>query len=209
MSRLNRWGGVTVLMLMLITLSITLTINAVWLYRLDIHWLGITQLVQMGPNRIMHNYYQMLGYLELPWITNLNMSDFPTSYTGMIHFEDVKHLFLLNNVVLLVTVIPAGMYLRQLHQLAEQWRLIRSAQIAAVVPVVLAAMMMVNFNGFFVAFHKVLFRNNDWLFDPDLDPIITALPDTFFLHCFILAFALFEIGVGILYWRGKRAIKNA
>lgn len=209
MRRLNRWAGLTALFSALISLVIALTINAFWLYRLDIHWLGISQTVGMAPHKLMHNYYQMVGYLELPWVTDLNMSDFPTSYTGMIHFHDVKNLFLLNNVVLLVTIVPAGLFLRQLHRRAEQWRLLWPVQVAAVVPLVLGALMAVNFNGFFIAFHKVLFRNNDWLFDPSLDPIITALPDTFFLHCFALAFVLFELGLGILYWRGRVAIKRA
>ncbi|MFD1455993.1 TIGR01906 family membrane protein [Levilactobacillus lanxiensis] len=209
MTRLARWGGLTALFLALITLSIFLTINAVWLYRLDIHWLAISQTVQMSANKIMHNYLQMLAYLELPWVTDLNMTDFPTSFTGMVHFHDVKNLFLLNNVVLVLSVGPAGWYLHQLKQRAEQWRLLRPVQIAAIVPLVLGAMLAVNFNGFFIAFHEVLFRNNDWLFDPDLDPIINALPDTFFLHCFVLAFVLFEAGLGWLYWRGRVAIKRA
>nr|WP_085768375.1 TIGR01906 family membrane protein [Levilactobacillus brevis] len=209
MTRLNRWSGFMALFLALLTLTITLTINAFWLYRLDIHWLGITHLVNMSPTRIMHNYYQLLRYLELPWVTELNMTNFPTSFTGMIHFEDVKRLFLINHIVLVLSIIPAGWFLRQLHQRGEEWRLIRPAQVAAVIPVFLGVMLTINFNGFFIAFHQVLFRNNDWLFDPDLDPIINALPDTFFLHCFILAFVLFELGVGWLYWRGRRAIHQA
>ena len=157
----------------------------------------------------MHNYYQMLGYLELPWITDLNMSDFPTSFTGMVHFHDVKQLFLVNNVVLLVSIYPAGWYFRRLKRYGERWRLIRPMQVATVIPVVLAAVMAVDFNDFFIDFHKILFRNNDWLFDPNLDPIITALPDTFFLHCFIMAFALFEAGLIWLYWLGRQSFKHA
>lgn len=209
MARWGRWLGLTALILTLISLSITLTINAVWLYRLNIHWLNISQTVGMSAHRLMHNYGQLLAYLELPWVTSLNMSDFPTSYTGMIHFEDVKRLFLLDHVVLLACIVPAGWYLRTLKHRAEQWRLLWPTQIAAVVPLILAGCMAVNFNGFFVAFHEVLFRNNDWLFDPTLDPIITALPDTFFLQCFILAFGLFELGIGSLYWWAHRAIQRA
>ncbi|KRK93697.1 hypothetical protein FD25_GL001023 [Levilactobacillus acidifarinae DSM 19394] len=194
---------------MLVSLSVTLTINAVWLYRLDIGWLHISQDVRLSAATLMHNYGQLLAYLELPWVTNLKMSNFPTSFTGMVHFEDVKRLFLVDHVVLLVSLTPAIWYLRQLARRAEQWRLLRPMQVVAVVPVVLAGCMAINFNGFFVAFHQVLFRNNDWLFDPNLDPVITALPDTFFLHCFVLAFGLFELGVGLLYWWGRRAINRA
>ncbi|MDT6980912.1 TIGR01906 family membrane protein [Levilactobacillus zymae] len=208
MTRLNRWGGLTAVILVLISLSVTLTINAVWLYRLDIGWLHISQDVHLSASVLMHNYGQLLAYLELPWVTELNMSNFPTSFTGMIHFEDVKRLFLLDHVVLIVSLVPAGWYLRQLARRAEQWRLLRPMQVAAVVPVALAGCMAVNFNGFFIAFHQVLFRNNDWLFDPNLDPVITALPDIFFLHCFILAFGLFELGVALLYGWGRRAIQR-
>lgn len=209
MTRLSRWGGLTLLILVLISLSITLTINAVWLYRLDIWGLGISHEVHLSAATLMHNYSQLLAYLELPWVTNLNMSNFPTSYTGMVHFEDVKRLFLINHLVLVVSLLPAGLYLRQLAQRKAQWRLLRPMQILAAVPVVLAGIMAVNFNGFFIAFHQILFRNKDWLFDPQLDPVITVLPDTFFLHCFILAFVLFELGVGGLYWWGRRAIQRA
>ncbi|KRO04237.1 hypothetical protein IV54_GL001485 [Levilactobacillus paucivorans] len=209
MARWQRAVGLTAVFLALVTVSILLTINAIWLYRLDIGWLHISRTVGMSASRLMHNYGQMLAYLELPWVTDLNMSDFPTSFTGMIHFHDVKTLFLVNNLVFIVTVAPAWLYLRQLKREAAEWRLLRPVTVAAVVPMVLAACMAINFQGFFVTFHEVLFRNNDWLFDPDLDPVITALPDTFFLHCFVLAFLLFEAGLGWLYWRGRQAIKRA
>ncbi|KRK39660.1 TIGR01906 family membrane protein [Levilactobacillus parabrevis] len=209
MTKWQRGVGLTALILLLLTLSIFLTINAVWLYRLDIHWLKISQTVQMTPQKIMHNYYQMLGYLELPWVTDLKMSDFPTSFTGMVHFHDVKQLFLVNNVVLLVSIYPAVWYFRRLKRYGERWRLIRPMQVATVIPIVLAAVMAVDFNDFFIDFHKILFRNNDWLFDPSLDPIITALPDTFFLHCFVMAFALFEAGLIWLYWLGRQSFKHA
>ncbi|MFC6275850.1 TIGR01906 family membrane protein [Levilactobacillus tangyuanensis] len=208
MNRAQRWGGLTGLILAIVTLAIFLTINAFWLYRLDLTWLNVPRSVNMSVGMIMHNYHQMLAYLELPWVTDLKMTNFPTSYTGMIHFADVKRLFLVNNVVLLLSVGPAWWYLRQVRQRAEHWRLLRPMQVAAVVPVLLGVMMAVNFDQFFITFHKVLFRNNDWLFDPRLDPIITVLPDTFFLHCFLLAFLLFEIGVGGLYWFARRQIKR-
>jgi len=111
--------------------------------------------------------------------------------------------------VLLVSIYPAVWYFRRLKRYGERWRLIRPMQVATVVPVVLAAVMAVDFNDFFIDFHKILFRNNDWLFDPSLDPIITALPDTFFLHCFIMAFALFEAGLVWLYCLGRRSFKHA
>ena len=31
--------------------------------------------------------------------------------------------------------------------------------------------------------HKILFNNDDWLFDYETDPIIYLLPEEFFLTC--------------------------
>lgn len=41
-------------------------------------------------------------------------------------------------------------------------------------------MTAVNWEAVFIMFHKIMFRNDYWLFDEALDPVITILPDTFF-----------------------------
>ncbi|PWF99617.1 TIGR01906 family membrane protein [Levilactobacillus bambusae] len=208
MNRVKRFLLWVCLVLCALTLAIFLTINSFWLYRIDSHQLGILRQVGLSSSEMMKNYHQMLGYLELPWVTTLKMTNFRTSYTGAVHFHDVKQLFLLNNGVLLLTCLPAGYFLYDLYRSKEQWRLIQPLKVIFVLPLVLAAMMLVSFNDFFIAFHEVLFRNTDWIFDPALDPIINALPDTFFLHCFILFFLLFEgmVTAGILW--GKREFKG-
>ncbi len=114
------------------------------------------------------------------------MMDFPTSPSGLQHFIDVKHLFLLNNGVLIVTIWPAIHFLRSLSVKKMLWKLIRPFQIAAVVPVLARLLMLVNFNQFFIDFHKVLFRNSDWLFDPRFDPVILVLPESFFFTVFLI-----------------------
>ena len=54
-------------------------------------------------------------------------------------------------------------------------------------------------NKFFVTFHRLLFANDDWLFDPKLDPIINALPASYFLAAFSLFILLVFISlVGII-----------
>ena len=50
----------------------------------------------------------------------------------------------------------------------------------------------INFEKSFVLFHKLLFSNDYWVFDPEKDPIILMLPEEFFMHaaCAILLFIL-------------------
>ena len=54
--------------------------------------------------------------------------------------------------------------------------------------------VLIGFEQFFTLFHEVLFPGDStWLFNPATDPIIWVLPETFFLHCFILFFMAYEV----------------
>jgi integral membrane protein (TIGR01906 family) len=136
------------------------------------------------------------------------MTDFPVSSSGALHFYEVKKLFLLNYGLLLVTVVPSILYIRQLMKQQCLWKLIQPFRIAVVVPIVIAFLMAVNFDRFFVMFHGVFFNNDAWIFNPATDPIINVLPETFFLHCFILFFILLEIFYLLPIYFGKRALKK-
>lgn len=197
------------LFLAIVSLAIFLTINSVWLYSLNVRLGHLSKLVTISSHRIIQNYVQLLAYLQLPWIGHLDMMDFPSSPSGLQHFKDVKNLFLLNNAVLIITIGPAIYWLRQLILRQQVWRLIRPFQVAAVVPVMAGLMMLINFNQFFITFHKLLFRNSDWLFNPQFDPVITVLPESFFSQCFVLAFGLFELMMLLGVWYGKRSFSQS
>ena len=55
---------------------------------------------------------------------------------------------------------------------------------------------------------QILFRNTDWLFDPATDPIINVLPESFFMQCFLLFFALLLLSLVTLYTIGKKQLKE-
>ena len=67
--------------------------------------------------------------------------------------------------------------------------------------------VIIDWEKAFTLMHKIFFDNNDWLFDPQTDPIITILPDTFFMHCGFLTIGLtilFCAGLQLLYHRKTR-----
>ncbi|MBM7713023.1 TIGR01906 family membrane protein [Enterococcus xiangfangensis] len=207
----NNWlerVGLICLLLTLLTLAITLTINARWLYQFDIGQLDLLDYTTLSEKELLHNFDQLMRYLNVPWVESLQMTDFPVSTSGAKHFYEVKRLFLLNYGLLLVTVIPSVLYLRHLIKQKRLWTLIQPFRIAVVAPIVIAFMMAVNFDRFFILFHGVLFNNDAWIFDPMTDPIINVLPETFFLHCFILFFVLLELFYFLPMYFGKRALKK-
>lgn len=186
--------------------TIIVTINAVWLYWLNVQWQDLGKLVNLSAGRLMTNYFQLLAYLNFPWIPKLKMMDFTDSTSALIHFADVKNLFMLTDVVFIITSVTTFFFWRRLKRQQQLWRFILPMQTALWVPPVIAAVMAVNFDQFFVLFHKLLFRNNDWLFDPLYDRIIIVLPDTFFLQCFVLAILVLEGWFAMYLIIGKRAL---
>ncbi|BDZ31198.1 TIGR01906 family membrane protein [Lactiplantibacillus sp. WILCCON 0030] len=200
-----QWLG---LYLWLVSGTIILTINASWLYYFNARWQQLGHLVNLSTGRLMTNYFQLLAYLNFPWVSRLKMADFTDSTSALIHFADVKNLFLLDYAVFIVTCVTTYYLWRRLKRDQQLWRFVLPMQTALWVPPLIAAAMAVNFDQFFVFFHKVLFRNSDWLFDPLFDRIIIVLPDTFFLQCFVLAFVILEWSFAYYLSVGKQALKQ-
>lgn len=161
---------------------------------------------QLSQPQLLKNFNQLMRYLLLPG-GQLRLPDFPMSTNGYQHFVEVKRLFLLAEVVCLITIGPAIWQWRQRQQQAKLWQYIAPMQMALVLPIVFGFIASMNFERFFIAFHQLLFRNLDWQFDPAVDPIILVLPASYFAICFGLFFILIEGSFGWLLWRGKRALR--
>ena len=197
------------LFLAIISLVITVTINAYPLYVWEVRSLKIVEQVGLSREALLSNYQELMRYLNYPWVTLLQLPDFPSSASGAFHFYEVKKLFLLNYSVLMVTLLPALALLRKLRREQRLWQLVRPFQIGAVAPLVLGFLLLTNFNWFFETFHHVFFNNDDWLFDPSTDPIINALPAEYFMHCFILAFITLELIFIVGIYLGRRSLQKS
>lgn len=200
--------GFLCLFLTIISLCIAITINFRPLYILDIDFLNILDYTVIGKKELIANFDQLMQYLNNPFITNLKLSDFPVSESGAFHFYEVKRLFMLNYAVLLVTIVPSGFFLRYLKKKGWLWRLMNPFRIGMLLPLVLLFLMVIGFDQFFVQFHSIFFNNDAWLFDPTTDPIINVLPETFFMHCFLLFFVLLEGSLFSGFWIGRKALKK-
>lgn len=206
--RVLAFFGLVSLFLFLLTLAITITINFRPLYRFSIQRFDLLTISGLDQGTLLKNFDQLMDFLNKPWITSMNLPDFPMSAAGYGHFVDVKYLFLLNYAVLLVTVIPAVAYLLYLKRNGRLWQLVRPFQWGMGVPVILGFLMAIGFDTFFVKFHELFFSNDDWLFDPATDPIINVLPEGFFMYCFILAFVLLEVFFFLMVLIGRRSLRK-
>ena len=183
-----------VLMLTIISVSVVFTLGFRPLYYLDIHALHIPETSGYSEEEIRVNYDALIDY-------NLSFGEetleFPTlamSEPGRIHFEEVKEIFNLFKYLAIggVIVSAAGIWLGARR---KEYRYLKLTSIFTVVlPAVLGLLIALNWDWVFVTFHHIAFDNDYWLFDPATDPVITILPDAFFMHCALLIFGCVVAG---------------
>ncbi|MDN5440730.1 MAG: TIGR01906 family membrane protein [Lactococcus lactis] len=192
--------------LWIIALSVTLTIFlAVPLFFGEIFWYQLTDLVQMTAGKIGHNFLILMNYLINPLETKLSMPDFPSSASGLHHFAEVKNLFML---VFFLTIILIPFTIRFIK---ENLSIVfhNALRVVMLFPLAIGVIAwLIGFDRFFVAFHEVLFRDNSWLFDPATDPIISVLPEQFFMHSFLIFLLIYELIFFVIYRRGTLFLKK-
>lgn len=202
-TKLTFWGS----MLFLLSLSILLTIYLAWIfYPLEIQWLNLTDRVYLKAETIQYNFHILMNYLTNPFYQVLQMPDFRSSEAGLHHFAVVKDLFHLVQFLTLLT-LPIFYYFVKRVIKKGFLSLFNKALLALVSLPLLIGLggVLIGFDQFFTLFHQILFVGDDtWLFDPAKDPVILILPETFFLHAFLLFFSLYESFFGFLYLKSRR-----
>lgn len=197
-----------VLSLTIISLSIVGTLAFRPLYYMDIALLNIPEQSGCSVEKIRENYDALIDY-------NLSFGDerleFPSlamSEPGRIHFEEVKAIFDIFKYMAAAGTLLSAAGILFFHKKRESLYLKKTAILTAALPVILGLYVALGWERAFVAFHHVFFNNDYWLFDPLTDPVITILPDTFFLHCALLILGGVLIGsviCAILYRKNKTA----
>lgn len=179
-----------ILTLFIITLAITFTVFFKQLYYFDIDYLNIAEISGLSKDIIKNNYDILIQYQSIFYRGALNFKDFAMSTTGCIHFEEVKRIFDMIQLICLGSgLISLIMIYHNIKN--KEYRYLRLTSIfSIVIPSILGFLASLDFNQAFIIFHKLFFRNDYWIFDSSSDPIITILPEAFFMHCFIMIVVL-------------------
>ena len=143
------------------------------------------------------------------WHTGiLNFPDFPMSESGRIHFEEVKKVFSIfeYGALILIPLSAAEIIAAKKKRFGS---LFAAAGIISVgIPAALGLLIAANWEWVFITFHKLVFQNDYWLFDPYTDPVITILPDEFFMHCAALIMILVLAGSLAFFAAWKKLAKK-
>lgn len=201
-----------ILWLCLLAFSILVIIYGAWLlYPLEVDLLKISHRVYMTKSSILFNFNGLMDYLTNPFRRQLTFASFASSKEALAHFKDVKGLFHLTQAIFILSLYPSYSFLKTIRK-AKAWPLYRQTFLLALfLPLIIALFAyLIGFDHFFILFHQILFPGKtNWSFDPLTDPIIWILPETFFRHCFLAFFSVYELIFMGLYMRGKNSKKQA
>ncbi len=190
------------LFLLAVSVSVTVILHLRAIYYADISLLHIPENSGYSVDLIRRNYDVLIDYNTIGFKGPLEFPDLAMSESGRIHFEEVKRVFDFFGYMAIILTPICAICLFITRRLRSALCLLIGGILGLVVPVALAILTAVSWDTVFVKFHQLVFRNDFWIFDWRTDPVILILPDTFFLHCAILIFALvffFSILMLILY----------
>ncbi|CCL63486.1 TIGR01906 family membrane protein [Clostridioides difficile] len=161
---------------------INFTVGFKQLYYFDINYLNISELSGLSKADIKLNYDYLIDYNLNKNVSEFKLPTLKSSPQGKIHFEEVRNIFQNINKLakLLLVVSLVGIILSVKN---KNIKILKTTSITLIImPLLLTVPILLNFEKSFIIFHKLLFRNDYWIFNPDLDPVINILPEEFFFH---------------------------
>lgn len=164
----------------------------------------------LSYEQIKENYDTLIDYNSFFGTDALKFPHLPSSENALIHFEEVKVIFLIFQIILIIGLIASILLILLYKRLYKTYEYILFSGLATIfVPFTLALFIYANFNKVFVAFHKLAFNNNYWIFNNKTDPIINFLPEGFFMRCAIaIVILVFLLGVLMLILYYKKSKQN-
>ena len=195
--------------LALLTGSIAAPIIIRPFYYAQIEPLELEQSSSLSREEIIEAYDEVLDYC-IGASDELSAGVLPFSESGSAHFADCRTLFILDLWLFfgsMAVIVLLKLY-EQRHELprlrghgAPFWGAVGSGSVL----IVIGAAAATNFDRAFTVFHLLFFPSEDnWIFDPALDPIITLMPEEFFRNCAILILAVLIAACAAIIIADKR-----
>ncbi|SHH98385.1 TIGR01906 family membrane protein [Clostridium grantii] len=170
------------LTLIIIVLSSRFTLNFKPIYYYDLVNYNISEQTGFTNKEIKENYDYIVGFVGTWQEMDFHLPSMNYSDSGKQHFVDVKDLFNNLDVLLIISLVLLSLSLVLFGKKIKFKFLKYSSLTLLILPLILGTFFFINFDTSFTMFHKIFFRNDMWLFDPSMDPIINILPQEFFYH---------------------------
>ena len=166
--------------------SVILGLRFKSIYYYDISYLNITNMTGLSKEEIKENYDYLINYNLNNSVEEFKLPTLQSSIQGKIHFEEVRNIFqVIKKIFYLSFILSIVGVIFNIKQ--KNIRFLNTTSIVTIgLPIILAIPLIINFNYFFIKFHELVFSNDYWIFDPNIDPVINMLPEEVFFHIGIL-----------------------
>ena len=174
------------LAIFIISGSVILGLRFKSIYYYDISYLNITNMTGLSKEEIKENYDYLINYNLNNSVEEFKLPTLQSSIQGKIHFEEVRNIFQVIKKIFylsfILSIVGVTFNIKQ-----KNIRFLNTTSIVTIgLPIILAIPLIINFNYFFIKFHELVFSNDYWIFDPNIDPVINMLPEEVFFHIGIL-----------------------
>lgn len=187
-----------ILSVLIIDLSILLVTFVPVIYAVTFRSFHIDALTNKTNEQIFQAFTTICAYLSIFHLGALKVPYFHLTNHTLIHFRDVKHLFIAFQLYVPLAIIALTLLVRRALKDREIMFLKLTVVITGMILIVFAFLGISDFNSAFVLMHQLLFRNNYWLIDPLTDPIINIFPEDFFKYCLFGILALIVLANAVL-----------
>ena len=172
----------------IIAISTIIALNLRFIYKFIIDKYDLVNITGVSGENLMNDYSGLINYLQNPFIEQLRFKNFAMSPYGEIHFYEVKRIFISLIIIALIFIIGNFIYVIACKIKGYKYfgrriigNLNSGSNILIMFFIILVAAYIIDFSKAFIIFHKIFFKNNYWVFDENIDPIIKALPEELFM----------------------------
>ena len=135
---------------------------------------------------------ELMKYIsgKLPFLeTKVTIDNVLTEFYSVrskIHMADVRHLIIIFRNICFASIAICIISLFKINNLKNAIHNLKKAYLKTLIILILLFTVLIiiaslDFSSFFVKFHELLFTNDLWLLDPNVDYIICLLPEKLFM----------------------------
>lgn len=164
--------------------STIIALNSQFIYSYSIDKYNLDKIGKISKEMLISDFSTLIKYLQNPFIEKLKFYNFPMSTNGEFHFYEVKKIFIyIYGITIIIALIFSVLFIvKKLNK--RNLNFYKILNYGANTLICMIAMLLtaifIDFSKAFIAFHKIFFNNDYWIFDEKTDPIIEVLPEEVF-----------------------------
>ena len=196
----------------IISISTIMALNMKFIYKIIIENYNLVSVTGISSNDLFLNYSKIINYLQNPFDSKLVLPNFVMSEYGKIHFKEVKDIFIVLIIISIIFLLFITGYIvfSKIENKKEfKINIINNLNLGANILICffgfIIAAILIDFSKAFTLFHKIIFNNDYWIFDPSTDPIINALPEELFI-IYALIILVIILSISVIIKINKRKI---